>query len=582
MSEHDLVIRGGTVIDGTGEPARTADVAVTGGVIVEVGRVAGTGRTEVSADGALVTPGWVDVHTHYDGQAVWDSRLAPSSTNGVTTVVFGNCGVGFAPVHTGDHDTLIRLMEGVEDIPGTALHEGLTWEWETFPEFLDALERIPHDVDFAAQVPHAAVRVYAMGERGATGAPATDADTERMAELVREGIEAGALGFSTSRTIFHRSSDGNPTPSLRASSAELMGIAGALRRAGTGVIQLVSDFADLDVEWPVVEAMAEEAGRPVSMSVTEYFGTSPVDGATSGFDVLDRISGARARGLPMTAQVSARAIGATMGLSTTLHPFMATPAYQEISGLPLAERVRVLRDEGMRRRLLDSYAGRIDPSKALGGPIAQFHRMMRLGDPVDYEQGPECSISAIAERAGKPPHEVALDVMLEDDGRGLLYIPFTNYSEWNLDNVRSMLTHPYSIPGLSDGGAHVGTICDASFPTYLLSYWGHRRKTGRLGLEFLVERHTRACARLVGLNDRGVLAPGYRADVNVIDLENLLVRRPEIHWDLPAGGRRFLQPAAGYLHTFVAGVETYRDGAPTDQLPGRLVRGSRERGVIPA
>lgn len=575
MAEYDLIVRGGTVVDGTGASPRTADVGVRDGRIVEVGRVSGTGVREVDAEGALVAPGWVDVHTHYDGQAVWDSQLAPSSNQGVTTVVFGNCGVGFAPVRPDQHDVLVRLMEGVEDIPGAALHEGLTWEWESFPEYLDALERIPHDIDFAAQVPHGALRVYVMGERAVAGGQATPDDIERMAGLAREGIEAGALGFSTSRTINHRSSDGTHTPSLKATAAELAGIGRGLRAAGTGVVQLVSDFADLEREWPVVMAIAEASGRPVSMTVAETISLTQSGSVTSGFDVLDRITAAREAGLVMSAQVAPRAIGLIMGLSTTLNPFMACPPWREVADLPLHGQVAALRSGPMRERLLASYTGQTNGDKLGGSIISALHRMVRMDDPPDYEQPESATIAAIAAREGRRAHEVALDVMLSDDGRGLLYLPAANYSRWNLENVRRMLTHPYAVPGLSDGGAHVGTICDGGFPTYLLSHWGRRRAQGRLPVEYLVEKHTRATARLVELHDRGVLAPGYRADLNVIDLDNLLLRRPEIHADLPTGGRRFLQRAEGYRHTFVAGTETYRDGEPTGATPGRLVRGSR-------
>ncbi|HEY1967343.1 MAG TPA: amidohydrolase family protein, partial [Pseudonocardia sp.] len=472
-----------------------------------------------------------------------------------------------------EHDTLVSLMEGVEDIPGTALHEGLTWEWETFPQFLDALERLPHDVDFAAQVPHGALRVYVMGERGASGRPATADDIARMAALTREGLEAGALGFSTSRTANHRSSNGEPTPSLTATAAELAGIANALRRAGRGVMQLVSDFADLDAEWSIVVAMAKSAGRPLSMTVAEHFLLSVTEESTTGTQVLERISAARAAGLELSAQVAPRPVGLTMGLSTTLHPFMACPTYREVADLDHDAKVDALRHGPIRQRLLDGYAGEIDSAKIGGSAIARFANMVRLDDPPDYEQGPEASITAIAARTGLTPQQVALDTMLGDHGHGLLYLPLANYQHWNLDAVRSMLTHPFAVPGLSDGGAHVGSICDASFPTYLLSHWGRRRGTGRLPVEFLIARHTRACARLIGLNDRGVLEAGYRADINIIDLDNLAARRPEIHWDLPAGGRRFLQRADGYLHTFVAGTETYVDGQPTGALPGKLIRG---------
>jgi len=575
MAEYDLVVRGGTVADGTGATLRTADVAVRDGRIVEVGRVGGTGTREVDADGALVAPGWVDVHTHYDGQAVWDRQLAPSSCQGVTSVVFGNCGVGFAPVRPDQHDVLVRLMEGVEDIPGAALHEGLSWEWESFPEYLDALERIPHDIDLAAQVPHCALRVYVMGERAVAGAQATARDIERMADLARQGIEAGALGFSTSRTINHRSSDGSHTPTLTATAAELAGIGRGLRRAGAGVVQLVSDFADLDLEWPVVMAIAEASGRPVSMTVAETTSLTQSGDVNSGFDVLERITAARAAGLVVSAQVAPRAVGLIMGLSTTLNPFMTCPPWRELADLPLAEKVAALRSGPVRERLLAAYSARVNGGRLAGSIISALHRMVQLDDPPDYEPPESATIAAIAARDGRPAHEMALDVMLSDAGRGLLYLPAVNYSQWNLDNVRRMLTHPYAVPGLSDGGAHVGTICDGGFPTYLLSHWGHRRPEGRLPVEFLVERHTRATARLVELHDRGVLAAGYRADLNVIDLDNLQLRRPEIHWDLPTGGRRFLQRADGYRHTFVAGTETYRDGEPTGATPGTLIRGAQ-------
>lgn len=573
MTSFDLVIRGGTVADGTGGSLRTADVAVLDGAVTEVGRVDGTGRREIGADGALVTPGWVDVHTHYDGQAIWDSMLAPSSHQGVTTVLFGNCGVGFAPVRPAEHNTLVQLMEGVEDIPGTALHEGLSWDWETFPQYLDALERIPHDIDFAAQIPHAALRVYVMGERGVTGQQATTDDIARMAVLAKEAIEAGALGFSTSRTVNHRSITGQPTPSLRAQAGELAGIAAALGETGRGVLQLVSDFTDLDEEWPVLMAMVEASRRPLSMSVGETFDLSPTEESTSGMDVLARISQARAKGHVMSAQVAPRPIGITLGLEATLHPFMASPVFGQIAALPLESQVRALREGELRERLLNNYAGEVATTKVGGSVVNRFEAMVKLGDPPDYEQGPEASITALAAQRGSTPQEVALDSLLEDDGHGLLYLPVINYRRWNLDIVRDMLTHPYAVPGLSDGGAHVGSICDVSFPTYLLAHWGRGRSRGRLPVEFLVERHTRACAQLIGLHDRGILAPGYRADINVIDFDNLALRRPQIRHDLPAGGRRFLQRADGYLHTLVAGVETYRDGEPTGTRPGRLIRG---------
>jgi N-acyl-D-aspartate/D-glutamate deacylase len=412
-----------------------------------------------------------------------------------------------------------------------------------------------------------------MGDRGAAGEAATSEDIERMSALTEEALRAGALGVSTSRLPNHRSSSGAPTPSLTASQRELEGIATSLRRAGRGVMQLVSDFEDLETEWAVALGMVRVSGRPLSMTVAEHFVMDVGDDSTTGAEILDRINAARADGLALSAQVAPRPVGLTMGLSTTLHPFMACPTFQQVATLPLAERVALLRHGAVRDRLLESYAGEIEAAKLGGSAISRFERMLRLDDPPDYEQGPEAAITAIATRQGRTPQEVALDVLLEDDGKGLLYLPLTNYLNWNLDTVRSMMQHPHAVPGLSDGGAHVGTICDGSFPTYLLSHWGLRRRGERLPIEFLVERQTRACARMIDLHDRGVLAPGYRADINVIDLDNLVTRRPEIHWDLPAGGRRFLQPADGYKHTFVVGVETYRDGTPTGSQPGKLIRG---------
>jgi N-acyl-D-aspartate/D-glutamate deacylase len=564
---HDLVIRNGLLADGTGAPLREADVAVATGRVVEVGAVAGRGREEIDAAGALVAPGWVDIHTHYDGQATWDPHLFPSSALGVTTVVFGNCGVGFAPVRAGDRSRLINLMEGVEDIPGTALHEGLPWDWTSFPEYLDALERRPRDIDCAAYVPHGAMRVHAMGERGAAGERATEADIAAMAAIAREAVTAGAVGFSTSRTLNHRSSSGEPTPSLTASAAELCGIAAGVAATGRGVLQLISDFLDLDEEWAVLRGMAETSGRPLSISVAQL-----PERPDDHLAILDRIAAANAAGLPMTAQVAPRSIGLLLGLSCTLNPFMTNPVYAEIADRPLAEQVGVLRQPEFRRRLLDAHTGERDRTKLGGVLIDRFERMYPFGEPPDYEPDPSTSLGHRSEATGVPVVELALDALLADEGRGFLYLTFANYVDGNLDEARRMLVHPNAVPGLSDGGAHVGTICDGSFPTFLLSHWGLRRAEGRLPIEWLVERQTRATARTVGFSDRGVLAPGWKADLNVIDLDRLALHRPRIHRDLPAGGRRLLQDADGYRHTFVSGVEIQRDGKPTGNLPGRLVR----------
>jgi N-acyl-D-aspartate/D-glutamate deacylase len=574
VSTYDVVIRGGTVVDGTGAAPRTGDVAIAGDRVVAVGDVDGTGTREIDADGALVTPGWVDIHTHYDGQATWDPHLAPSSWHGVTTVVFGNCGVGFAPVRPSDQDRLVRLMEGVEDIPGTALHEGLPWDWQSFPEYLDSLERRPHDIDLAAQLPHGALRVHVMGDRGADREPATPDDIARMAEIARVAVEAGAIGFTTSRTLNHRTSTGEPTPTLTAAADELAGIAQGLASAnngkGLGVLQVVSDFIDVDQEFANLRRMAEESGRPLSISVAQ----SPV-APESHHKILGHIATANADGLEVRAQVAPRAVGLLLGLTCTLNPFMINPVYREIRDLPLDDRVAALRDPAFRQRLFDAHTGERDRSKLGGVLISMFDRMYTLGDPPNYEPDPSTSVAARAERAGREAHELALDTMLEDDGLAFLYLPFLNYADGNLDAVREMLLHPNAVPGLSDGGAHVGTICDGSFPTFLLTHWARDRAEGRIPIEAIVQRQCRDTARTVGMLDRGVLAPGYKADVNVIDFERLAVRPPEMRWDLPAGGRRLLQRAEGYRHTFVSGSEIQADGEPTGALPGALVRGAQ-------
>jgi N-acyl-D-aspartate/D-glutamate deacylase len=568
MAELDLIIRGGTVLDGTGADPRTADVAVRDGVITEVGRVAGTARRTLGADGLLVTPGFVDIHAHYDGQATWDPRMVPSTWHGVTTIVSGNCGVGFAPVRPADHQRLIELMEGVEDIPGAALHEGLPWTWQSFGEFLDALDGRSYDADVAFQLPHGALRLNVMGERGANREPATPSDIEAMAAAARAAVEAGALGFTTSRTLNHRTSRGEPTPTLTAEADELIGIARGVGAAGTGVLQVVSDFLDPDDEFAIFKAMATGSGRPLSFSLAQAKG----DGWRHQLDLL---SAARAGGVAMTAQVATRAIGLLLGLQCTLHPLMTNPVYRELADLPLAEQVRALGAPAVRERVLVADRAERDASRLGGRLIASFHRMYELADPPDYEPDPATSVAARARREGRDPLELAYDLLLGDGGRAFLYTPLLNYADGNLDAVGEMLAHPHTVPGLADGGAHVGTICDASFPTTLLAHWGRDRGHGRLPLPFLVQRHCRDTARTVGLLDRGVLAPGYRADVNLIDLERLVARRPEIRHDLPAGGRRLVQAADGYVATLVAGEMTYAEGEPTDALPGRLLRGAR-------
>lgn len=568
MTEHDLIIRGGMVVDGTGAPARTADVAVSDGVVTEVGAVSGRARREIDADGALVTPGFVDIHTHYDGQATWDDRMQPSSWHGVTTAVFGNCGVGFAPVHVGDQDKLVELMEGVEDIPGAALHEGLSWEWNSFADYLDACDT-PKDMNIAAQVPHGALRLHVMGERGANRDDATAEDIAEMGRLAAEGIAAGALGFSTSRTSNHKTATGDFTPTLTAAAEELVGIAEAVGVLGTGVFQLVSDFRDRDAEFQMFRDMCEVSGRPLSFTIVE----SP---KSDDFHVglLAKIEQARTDGFLITGQCPVRPIGILLGFECTLNPFLRNPVWREVADLAPSERVVALNDPDRRERLLEAGGGG-DRDLVGGNLIEKFEIMFEMGESPYYEPAPDQTVVERARAAGVSPAELALDLLLKNDGTNMLWLPFSNYGKMNLDGTRDLLTHPFTVPALSDGGAHVGTICDGSFPTTLLQHWARDRPEGRIDLEFLVQRQCRDTARTVGLLDRGVLAPGYRADLNVIDFENLRARGPELAYDLPAGGRRVLQRADGYLHTVVGGVETYASGQETGELPGRLVRGAQ-------
>jgi len=571
MSEFDLIVRGGTLVDGSGEPRRTADVAVRDGVVVEVGKVSGSAAQEIDADGAIVAPGFVDVHTHYDGQATWDSYLQPSSWHGVTTVVMGNCGVGFAPVEPADRNRLVELMEGVEDIPGVALTEGLPWTWQSFPEYLDALETRAHDLDFAAQVPHAALRVRVMGERAAAHTLATDEESQLMAKLAVEAIEAGAVGFSTSRTLNHKSISGELTPSYAAGRDELTTISRAIGETGKGVLQLVTDWDDesIETDFDLIRSMVGAAGRPMSFSLSQT--AAAPDRFRKALRFLEE---ANAEGHRLRAQVAARGIGILLGLDLTLNPFVSNPAYQEIADLPVAERARRMADPELRRRILE--IGIVKNPSLIGGQfLDRIEVMFELGAEPDYEPDPAQTLARRASAEGVDPTELIYDILVKDEGRGMIYQPFTNYVNGSLDGALDQLKHDYTIPGLSDGGAHVGTICDGSFPTTLMQHWVRDRAGERLSLEFVVARQARATAEAVGFLDRGLLAPGYKADINVIDFDGLRLHRPEVHHDLPAGGRRLLQRADGYLHTIVSGVETYRAGEATGALPGRLVRGGR-------
>ena len=569
MNTHDTIIRNGLVYDGTAGAPFEADIAIDGGVITLVGKVDGKGQNEIDAKGQIVTPGFVDIHTHYDGQAAWGDTLDPSSLHGVTTAVMGNCGVGFAPVHEADHDRLIQLMEGVEDIPFPVLAEGLPWQWESFADYLDFLTPRRFDIDLAAQVPHAAMRVYVMGERGANREAATDEDIAKMADLAHDAVMAGALGFSTSRTLNHRSADGTPTPTLTASEKELQGIAMGLKRAGRGTLQFVSDFDDMHAEMAMLRRLVEQSGRPLSVSIAQA-DSKP----TLWRHLTDWLEQGDADGLPMRGQVGPRPVGVLLGLELTLNPLSGHPSFAKIAELPLAEKVAALRDTDFRAQLLSEEAGSENPFvRAL---LASFGKIFVLGDPPDYEPSADKTVAAIAKQRAISEVEVALDLMLQDDGRGVLYFPFLNFADGNLDSTRTMLESKASLPGLSDGGAHVGMICDGSFPTSLLTHWGRDRTRGPgLPLELLISKQTRDTAHWVGLHDRGILKAGYRADINVIDFDKLRLHLPEINYDLPAGGRRLMQRASGYSVTMVAGEVTYRDGAPTGAKPGKLVRGAQ-------
>lgn len=564
---HDILIRGGSVIDGTGQDPFVADVAISDGRITEVGRVDGPARRTLDAAGLLVTPGWIDIHTHYDGQASWDPYMTPSSWHGVTTAIMGNCGVGFAPSRVQQRQWMLDLMEGVEDIPGVVLSEGVNWEWESFPEYLDALDRRPRIMDVGAQIPHCALRVYAMGERGAAREPATQEDIDLMARLVQEGVQAGALGFSSSRTIVHRTKHGQAVPSLDAATHELISIARAMGQTGKGVNQLISDFDDLDSEFALIRGMAEQSGRPISFTLLQH------DFLPQRWkEVLRRTSLARDQGLMLRTQVACRPVGMVHGLECSMNPFFLAPSYLAIADLPLAERVRTMRDPAVRARILTEWT-QAPENRRLHSITQHFHKLYPMGERIDYEPRPEDSVAAIAARLGRPAAEVAYDMLLEDEGRRKFNFPMYNYSDHNLETVREMMTHPAALFGLSDAGAHCGYICDASFPTFLLTHWGRDRTRGdKLALPFLVHGQTLRNAQAMGIHDRGAIRAGMRADINLIDFDRLDLTTPEVVNDLPAGGRRLVQHSTGYVQTLVAGQVVMENGEATGALPGRLVR----------
>ena len=590
----DAVVRGATVYDGTGRAPIVADVAVRDGVIVEFGRVEGTGAQEIAAHGAWLTPGFIDIHTHFDGQATWDETFSPSIHHGVTTLVMGNCGVGFAPVQNGREDRLINLMSGVEDIPGSALSEGLRWDWESFPQYMNALGRSPHSLDFLCQVPHDALRMFVMGERGEARLVATDADIMQMRTLLREALDAGACGFSTGRSDNHRTTEGLETPAADAGRDELFGIVQAFDGLDHGVLQVVSDFdllrgdpsdnadsrARFAVEFDLVEAVARRARRPTSMS---WLQRDP--GGWQYLAMQERVEAAVAQVLPLYLQTAARGIGVIIGLDASFHPFMGFPAYQALADLPLAERAQAMREPALRTQMLTEKSARLAGDGTPIPPLvdillAQIEliaaRMFPLTQPFNYEPAVQQSFYVRAQQRGVAALEALYDYLAEGDGSNLIYFPIFNYNGGNLDAVADMLRHPRALSSLADAGAHVGTVCDASFTTYLLTHWGagqpHARASGTLPVAQLVEMLTRRNARYLGLTDRGVIAPGMRADLNLIDPQRLATGTPNIVRDLPAGGRRFLQKGEGYLATWVAGVCVQRDGEITEARPGRLVR----------
>ncbi|MAW56209.1 MAG: amidohydrolase [Rhodospirillaceae bacterium] len=567
---HDLVIRNANIVDGTGADAYSGDIAIDGGTIAQAGGTAGAGKREIAANGAMASPGWVDVHTHYDGQVTWDPVVSPSSWHGVTSIVMGNCGVGFAPVKPSDHNMLIELMEGVEDIPSAALHEGVPWNWESFPEFMDALEAMPRAIDVATQVPHNPVRAYVMGEDAGTDRTSTTKEREKMAAIVAEGMASGALGFTTSRTKFHRTSTGDHVPSHFADLEELRTIVQSLKSHGDGVIGLLCDFDEPEKDIAGFRQLAVESGRPLYYLLVQF------DEHPDRWRKVLELSRPGDDGAVIHPQVCPRPVGFFLGLECTFNPFVSRGAYREIADLPLDERVKRMRDPEVRRKILSQV--RDHKSNLMQQVTGAFDKMYRLGDPPNYEPSEADSILSIAKREGREPQEVAYDMLLERDGHELIYLPFTNYTDRNHEVILEMLRDKQSLFGLGDGGAHCGLICDATIPTYLLTHWVRDRKRGdRLPLEWIIKRQTRDNANFFGLHDRGVLAPGMKADVNLIDMDRLTLRPPHIVHDLPAGGRRLVQEADGYLATIQSGAVTFEEGTHTGALPGKLVRG-RQKG----
>jgi len=587
---YDIIIRNGQVYDGSGTTPIDADVAVKDGRIAAIGQDLGEAAQEIDATGQIVTPGFIDIHTHYDGQASWDGELRPSIDHGVTTAVMGNCGVGFAPVRESDHDKLIKLMEGVEDIPGTALHEGLTWDWESFPEYLDALEKMPRTIDIAAMLPHDPLRVYVMGDRAVHSEPANDDDIAEMRRLTREALEAGAIGFATGRSDVHKTADGDWTPSSESTREELTGIAQAFDGLDFGVVQAVSDFnlergeQDFDEEWSIIADYAKASGRPFSFSLMQR------DFAPDQWlKLIERSEKLKADGVDARMQVAPRAIGVFLGFNCTFHPFMGYPTYKTIAHLSLEERVAKMKDPAFKAQILSEKTDKLSGPGSSVPPLADLlmehiefvaEKFFQLGDPPDYEQPPENSLAARARGNGVSLMEMIYDTLLERDGHELIYLPLYNYTELNYDNVLKMMEHPQALYGLSDGGAHVGTVCDASMPTYMITHWTRDRERGRkLDLTRVIRMLTGAQADYLGMSDRGYLKPGLKADINVIDVSQLQMEPPHMERDLPAGGQRLLQGARGYTATLVAGQVVMENGRLTGAMPGRVYRAGQTAAI---
>ncbi len=570
--DYDLIIRGGTIVDGSGNASYIADIGIRDGIICEVGNIEQSSKVEVDAAGCVVTPGFVDVHTHYDGQAIWSDRLNPSSQHGVTTVVAGNCGVGFAPCRQEDHDALMNVMEGVEDIPNAVMSAGLTWNWETFPQYLDALDEQPRDIDVAVYLPHSPLRVYVMGDRGVRREVATKDDLDHIKKIVGEALDAGALGFATSRLSVHRTGTGENIPSYNTDHEELLAIASVFKEKGKGIFQAVPavDEDVIDVELSFLENLSSHSGRPVTFSLLQR--NSNPDGWRKIMARIDKAN--RQEDINISAQVFPRPVGIILGFGTTVNPFSMCPSYAQVADLSLTDRIRKLKDPSFREKLLEEEAE--DPMMPLFKIARDFPRIFLLNSAKDYEPLAHLSIAERAKRQNKSCEEVAYDLLLENDGTTLLYAALANYAQGSLDPVLEMMRDPNAIIGLGDGGAHYGMICDASFPTFVITHWTRDRDGEKISLEEAIHLLTCKPAWRIGLKDRGLLKVGYKADLNIIDYNNLELAIPHVVHDLPGGGRRFMQDAKGYKATIVNGVIIQRDGVATGALPGHLVRGEQQ------